>query len=200
MIRIPSSNSFGRRQDETYNQLKSGLERASEQQRWYLEDAKGLYEPYVQSGAQSLNEYMKLLTGGVDALSEDKNFQALQNLAEKKVMANRAVSGLLRSGATASALDDTLLNFANTYYTNRLNQLGQGVSLGQYGVSGQTSIYDKLGTNATDLATALANIKLQQEGNSLSYEGAQMQADANKWAAENTGGLFGKGGFLGLGS
>lgn len=182
-----------------FNELKSGLERASEQQKGYLEEAKGLYQPYVQSGASSLNEYMKLLTGGVDALSGDQNFQALQNLAEKKVMANRAVSGLLRSGATASALDDTLLNFANTYYTNRLNQLGQGVSLGQYGVAGQTSIYDKLGTNATDLASAIANLKMQDEANKLYAQTAREQAEANKDAIENTGGLFGHGGFLGLG-
>lgn len=182
-----------------FNKLKSGLERASEQQKGYLEEAKGLYQPYVQSGASSLNEYMKLLTGGVDALSGDQNFQALQNLAEKKVMANRAVSGLLRSGATASALDDTLLNFANTYYTNRLNQLGQGVSLGQYGVAGQTSIYDKLGTSATDLASAIANLKMQDEANRLYAQNAREQAEANKDAIENTGGLFGHGGFLGLG-
>lgn len=200
MIRgIPSSNSFEGRQNETYSQLKSGLERASAQAKTYAEQAQQLYQPYTQSGTQSLNEYMKLLTGGIDALSEDKNFQALQGLAEKKVMANRAVSGLLRSGATASALDDTLLNFANSYYTNRLNQLGQGVSLGQYGVSGETSIYDKLGTNATDLATALANLKMAQEGNMLTYEGAKMEANANKYAADQTGGLFGHGGFLGLG-
>lgn len=186
MIRIPSSNSFEGGQNETYSQLKSGLERASAQAKSYAEQAQQLYQPYTQSGTQSLNEYMKLLTGGVDALSGDQNFQALQGLAEKKVMANRAVSGLLRSGATASALDDTLLNFANTYYTNRLNQLGQGVALGQYGVSGQTGIYDKLGTNATDLATALANIKMQQEGNELTLKGAQMQVDAmNEVANKN---------------
>lgn len=199
MIRIPSVGNFYSEQDEVYNSLKSGLERASEQSKSYLEDAQALYKPYIQSGAASLSEYMKLLTGGVDALKDDQNFQALQDLAEKKVMSNRAVGGLLRSTGTAAALDDTLLNFANTYYSNRLNQLGQGVAYGQYGTSGASNVYGALGTNATDLATALANIKLQQEGNSLSYKGAQMQADANKWAAENTGGLFGQGGFLGLG-
>lgn len=171
---------------DIYSQLKSGLERASEQSKGYLEEAKTLYEPYIQSGASSLSEYMKLLMGGVDALSSDQNFQALQNLAEKKVMANRAVSGLLRSGATASALDDTLLNFANTYYTNRLNQLGQGVSLGQYGVSGASSIYDKLGTNVTDLATALANISMQKEANKSTLEAAKMQAAATKEASERS--------------
>lgn len=180
------NTTFRGNQVQTYNTLKSGLERASDQAKTYLEQAQQLYKPYTQSGAQSLNEYMKLLTGGVDALSGDQNFQALQGLAEKKVMANRAVSGLLRSGATASALDDTLLNFANTYYTNRLNQLGQGVALGQYGVSGQTGIYDKLGVNATDLATALANIKMQQEGNELTLKGAQMQTDAMNEAANKS--------------
>lgn len=173
-----------------FNELKSGLERASDQQKGYLEEAKGLYQPYVQSGASSLNEYMKLLTGGVDALSEDKNFQALQGLAEKKVMANRAVSGLLRSGATASALDDTLLNFANTYYTNRLNQLGQGVSLGQYGTDATSSIYDKLGTNATDLAQAIANIKMQQEANKTTLEAARLSANATKEAADDSFNIF----------
>lgn len=186
MIRNVLNSTFGQQQNQTYNTLKSGLERASDQAKTYLEQAQQLYRPYTQSGAQSLNEYMKLLTGGVDALSGDQNFQALQGLAEKKVMANRAVSGLLRSGATASALDDTLLNFANTYYTNRLNQLGQGVALGQYGVSGQTGIYDKLGVNATDLATALANIKMQQEGNELTLKGAQTQVDAMNEAANKS--------------
>lgn len=186
MIRNVLNGTFGQQQNQTYSSLKSGLERASDQAKTYLEQAQQLYKPYTQSGVQSLNEYMKLLTGGVDALSDDQNFQALQGLAEKKVMANRAVSGLLRSGATASALDDTLLNFANTYYTNRLNQLGQGVSIGQYGTSGQTSIYDKLGANATDLATALANIKMQQEGNTLTLKGAQMQVDAMNEAANKS--------------
>lgn len=199
MIRTVFGKSFADQQNETYSTLKSGLERASDQSKLYLEQAQQLYKPYMQSGTQSLNEYMKLLTGGVDALSDDQNFQALQGLAEKKVMANRAVSGLLRSGATASALDDTLLNFANSYYTNRLNQLGQGVSLGQYGTSAASDIYSKLGTNATDLATALANLKMAQEGNMLTYEGAKMEADANKYAATHTGGLFGQGGFLGTG-
>ena len=182
-----------------FNELKSGLERASEQQKGYLEEAKGLYQPYVQSGASSLDEYMKLLTGGIDSLQDDQNFQQLQNLAEKKVMANRAVSGLLRSGATASALDDTLLNFANTYYTNRLNQLGQGVALGQYGTSGSASLYEKLGANSIDLASALANLKMQDEANKLYEKTANTQISANKDAIENTGGLFGHGGFLGLG-
>lgn len=186
MIRNVLNGTFGQQQNQTYSSLKSGLERASDQAKTYLEQAQQLYKPYTQSGVQSLNEYMKLLTGGVDALSDDQNFQALQGLAEKKVMANRAVSGLLRSGATASALDDTLLNFANTYYTNRLNQLGQGVSIGQYGTSGQTGIYDKLGANATDLATALANIKMQQEGNTLTLKGAQMQVDAMNEAANKS--------------
>ena len=182
-----------------FNELKSGLQRASDQAKGYLEEAQALYKPYTESGAQSLSEYMKLLTGGVDALSDDKNFQALQGLAEKKVMANRAVTGLLRSGATASALDDTLLNFAKTYYTNRLNQLGQGVALGQYGTDATAGIYNKLGTNATDLATALANLKMQDEANKLYEKTANAQISANKDAIENTGGLFGHGGFLGLG-
>ena len=182
-----------------YNELKSGLERASDQAKGYLEEAQALYKPYTESGAQSLNEYMKLLTGGIDSLQDDQNFQQLQNLAEKKVMSNRAVSGLLRSGATASALDDTLLNFANTYYTNRLNQLGQGVALGQYGTDATAGIYNKLGTNATDLATALANLKMQDEANKLYEKTANAQISANKDAIENTGGLFGHGGFLGLG-
>lgn len=182
-----------------YNELKSGLERASDQAKGYLEEAQALYKPYTESGTQSLSEYMKLLMGGVDSLRDDQNFQQLQNLAEKKVMSNRAVSGLLRSGATASALDDTLLNFANTYYTNRLNQLGQGVALGQYGTDATAGIYGKLGTNATDLATALANLKMQDEANKLYEKTANAQIGANKDAIENTGGLFGHGGFLGLG-
>lgn len=182
--------------------IESGLERASEQMKTYLEQAQKLYDPYVQSGTQSLNEYMKLLTGGVDALSGDQNFQALQDLAEKKVMSNRAVSGLLRSGATASALDDTLLNFANTYYNNRLSQLGQGVALGQYGTTASAGIYDKFGANATDLASALANIQMQREANDATIKAAQAQAQATKDAAKSAsksslvGGLMGAVGSL----
>ena len=139
--------------------IESGLQRATAQQQEYLNEAKVLYEPYRQAGAQSLDEYVKLLMGGVDSLSEDKNFQAMQDLAERKVMANRATSGLLRSGATASALSDSMLNFANQYYGNRLSQLQQGVNYGTYGTDAQTSILDKLGTSGTDLAGALANIR-----------------------------------------
>ena len=177
----------------------SGLQKASQQYAAYQNQAMDLYQPYRETGLSSLSEYAKLLMGGVDGLSGDKNFQDMKDLAEKKVMANRAVSGLLRLGATASALDDTLLNFANTYYSNRLNQLQGGVQYGQYGTDASTSIFNKLGTNQTDLASAIANIGLEREGQQNTLKAAQIQADANKYAAENTGGLFGHGGFLGLG-
>lgn len=177
----------------------SGLQKAAEQYNAYQNQAMELYAPYQKTGLASLDEYAKLLLGGVDALAGDQNFKAMQNLAEKKVMNNRAVSGLLRSGATANALDDTLLNFANTYYNSRLQQLQGGVQYGTYAADATNSIYNKLGTNATDLASAMANIALEREGQQNTLKAAQMTADANKYAAENTGGLFGHGGFLGLG-
>lgn len=179
--------------------IESGLERAAMKANAYEREAQALYKPYTESGAASLDEYIKLLLGGVDSLSEDKNFQDMRNLAERQVMSNRAVSGLLRSGATSAALDDTLLKFANTYYDNRLNELKAGIGVGQFGVQGESSIYDKLGSNTTDLATALANIQMEREGNKASLEAANKSADTSKWVAENTGGLFGHGGFLGLG-
>lgn len=170
----------------TQPNIETGLQRASQKVNEYLAEAQSLYEPYSETGAASLDEYTKLLLGGVDALSSDKNFQAMQNLAEKKVMANRATSGLLRSGATASALDDTLLNFANAYYGNRLNQLGQGVGIGQAGIAGESSILDKFSTNATDLASALANIQMQREGNEATIKAAREQAGATRDAASQT--------------
>lgn len=179
--------------------IESQLNRASEQNQQYLEEAKELYKPYAEAGLSSLDEYMKLLLGGVDSLSEDKNFQDLQDLAERKVMANRAVSGMLRSGATASALDDTILQFANQYYGNRLSQLKEGTSLGYNTTGSQASILEKMGVGATDLATALANVQMTREGMANEMSAANTTAQANKYAAENTGGLFGHGGFLGLG-
>lgn len=179
--------------------IESQLNRASEQNQQYLEEAKELYKPYAEAGLSSLDEYMKLLLGGVDSLSEDKNFQDLQDLAERKVMANRAVSGMLRSGATASALDDTILQFANQYYGNRLSQLKEGTSLGYNTTGSQASILEKMGVGATDLATALANVRMTREGMTNEMSAANITAQANKYAAENTGGLFGHGGFLGLG-
>ena len=179
--------------------IETGLERAAAKANAYEREAQALYQPYTESGAASLDEYIKLLLGGVDSLSGDKNFQDMKDLAERQVMSNRAVSGLLRSGATASALDDTLLKFANTYYDNRLNELKAGVGIGQFGVQGESSIYDKLGGNATDLATALANIQMEREGNKAMIDAANKSADTSKYIAENTGGLFGHGGFLGLG-
>ena len=172
--------------------IENGLERAAAKANAYEREAQALYKPYTEAGAASLDEYIKLLLGGVDSLSGDKNFQDMRDLAERQVMSNRAVSGLLRSGATSAALDDTLLKFANTYYDNRLNEL-------KAGVGGESSIYDKLGSNTTDLATALANIQMEREGNKASMEAANKSADTSKWVAENTGGLFGHGGFLGLG-
>ena len=56
-----------------------------------------------------------------------------------------------------------------------------------------------MGVGATDLATALANVKMTREGMKNELEAANTTAAANKYAAENTGGLFGHGGFLGLG-
>lgn len=178
---VASSASSGssRRTPDIENQIK----RAGEQNKAYLEEAKALYEPYAAAGTSSLDEYMKLLLGGVDSLSGDKNFQSMQDLAERKVMANRATSGLLRSGATAAALDDTLLQFANQYYGNRLNQLKEGVGIGQYGTSGTSSILEKLGGNETDLASALANIQMQREANDATIKAAQAQAGATTSAA-----------------
>lgn len=179
--------------------IESQLKRASEQNKQYLNEAKELYQPYANAGLTSLDEYMRLLMGGVDSLSEDQNFQDLQDLAERKVMANRATSGLLRSGATASALDDAILQFANQYYGNRLGQLKEGVSLGYNTTGSQANILEKLGVGETDLATALANIQMTREGMANELSAANTTAAANKYAAENTGGLFGHGGFLGLG-
>ena len=179
--------------------IEGQLRRATEQNKQYLEEAKELYQPYADAGLTSLDEYMRLLMGGVDGLSEDQNFQDLQDLAERKVMSNRAVSGLLRSGSTASALDDTILQFANQYYGNRLGQLKEGVSLGYNTTGSQASILEKMGIGATDLATAPANVQMTREGMANELSAANTTAAANKYAAENTGGLFGHGGFLGLG-
>jgi hypothetical protein len=180
-------------------EIENSLKRASEQNQQYLQEAKELYQPYADAGLSSLDEYMKLLMGGVDGLKDDQNFQNLQDLAERKVMANRATSGLLRSGATASALDDAILNFANQYYGNRLAQFREGVNLGANTTSSQASILEKMGVGATDLATALANVKMTREGMANELSAANTTAAVNKYAAENTGGLFGHGGFLGLG-
>lgn len=164
--------------------IEGSLAKAANQNQQYLEEAQKLYEPYKQTGLSSLNEYTKLLTGGVDALNDDQNFQALTKQAENAVMANRATSGLLRSGATAGALDDTLLNFANTYYNNRLNQLQQGANYGTNAINAESSILEKMGGNATDLATALANIQMQREGNTATINAAKAQAGATTSAAQ----------------
>lgn len=167
--------------------IENKLRRATAQQQDYLNEAKALYEPYRQAGASSLDEYMKLLLGGVDGLSNDRNFQDMRNLTERQVMANRAVSGLLRSGATASALNDSLLKFSNSYYDNRLKELQGGIQYGTYGTDAQTSILEKLGTSGTDLAEALANIQMQREANKAMIQAAQAQAQAQKDAAKSAG-------------
>ena len=167
--------------------IESKIKKAAQQNASYLNEAKALYEPYSASGATSLDEYMKLLTGGVDSLSGDKNFQAMQDLVEKRVMANKAVGGLLRSGSTASALTDAELQFANQYYGNRLNQLLSGVNIGQNAINAESSILQKLGGNETDLASALANIQMQREGNDAMIKAAREQASATKSAAKSAG-------------
>ena len=177
--------------------IEQGLQRAAQQNASYLNEAKSLYEPYAQSGTASLDEYMKLLLGGVDSLSNDQNFQSMQDLAERKVMANRAVSGLMRSGATASALTDAELQFANQYYGNRLNQLREGVGLGENAIKSQSSILEKLGGNETDLASALANIQMQREGNKAMIDAANAQAAATTSAAKSAGKSSMWGGIIG---
>ena len=169
------------------NAVETGLQKAAEKNASYLEEAKALYEPYSKTGTASLDEYTKLLLGGVDSLSGDKNFQAMRDLAERKVMANRATSGLMRSGATASALTDAELQFANQYYGNRLNQLREGVGLGENAIKSQSSILEKLGGNETDLASALANIQMQREGNQAMIDAANAQAGATTSAAKAQG-------------
>lgn len=177
--------------------VETGLQKAAEKNASYLEEAKALYEPYSKTGAASLDEYTKLLLGGVDGLSGDKNFQAMQDLAERKVMANRATSGLLRSGSTASALTDAELQFANQYYGNRLNQLLSGVGIGQNAIASEDSLLQKLGGNETDLASALANIQMQREGNQATIDAANAQANATVSAAKSAGKSSMWGGIIG---
>lgn len=168
------------------NEIENGLRRATQQQQDYLNEAKDLYEPYRQAGLSSLDEYMRLLLGGIDGLSDDQNLQNMRDLGERKVMANRAVSGLLRSGATASALYDTDLRFMNDYYDNRLKELQGGIQYGTYGNDAQTSILEKLGASGTDLAGALANIQMQRESNDAMIKAAQNQAAATTSAAKES--------------
>lgn len=167
--------------------IEQGLQKATQQQQEYLNEAKTLYEPYTKAGVQSLDEYMKLLMGGIDSLATDTNYLSMKNAATRDVMANRATSGLLRSGATASALEDTLLKFANNYYGNRLGQLQQGIQYGQYGTTGESSILEKLGVSGTDLAGALANIQMQREANEAVIKAAELEAEAAKKAAKKSG-------------
>lgn len=166
--------------------LENKLNRASEANKAYLNEAKELYQPYAESGLSSLDEYMKLLMGGVDSLSGDQNLKNMQDMAEKKIMANRATSGLLRSGGTASALNDSLLNFTNNYYNNRLGQFQQGAEMGYKATGAQSSILEKLGGNETDLASALANIQMQREANEATVQAAREQAAAAKAAAKSS--------------
>lgn len=168
------------------NEIENGLRRATQQQQDYLNEAKDLYEPYRQAGLSSLDEYMRLLLGGIDGLSDDQNLQNMRDLGERKVMANRAVSGLLRSGATASALYDTDLRFMNDYYDNRLKELQGGIQYGTYGNDAQASILEKLGASGTDLAGALANIQMQRESNDAMIKAAQNQAAATTSAAKES--------------
>ena len=180
-----ASRNLLQQQISANNNIENALKKASEQNEAYLAEAKALYEPYRQTGLSSLDEYTKLLLGGVDSLSGDKNFQDMRDLAERKVMANRAVSGLMRSGATASALTDAELNFANKYYGDRLSQLATGAGMGAQATGAQASIFEKLGTNATDLASALANIKMQRESNQAMIDAAKAQAGATTSAAKS---------------
>ena len=180
--------------------IESGLRAATDKTTAYLQEAKDLYEPYLSGGTKSLDEYLKLLLGGVDSLQEnDANFNAMTDYAERKVMANKAVGGLLRSTGTAGALNDSLLEFQNNYYGNRLNQLMGGVELGKYGTDNTASIYGNLGDNQRGLAEALAQIQIEREGMASNEKAAANIAGATKDAAKNSGGLFGHGGFLGLG-
>ena len=181
--------------------VESLLQRATAANDTYLKQAGDLYSPYLKSGTQSLDEYTKLLLGGVSGLQQnDANYNAMQKEGENTVMANRAVSGMLRSGATADTLNKSTLDFSNQYYGNRLSQLLQGVtSVGQYGVNGTADSMQARGTGQTDLANALANIQIAREGMKSNETAAKLSAKASKDIAKNTGGLFGGGGFLGLG-
>lgn len=180
--------------------IESGLQRATDQTAAYLNEAKSLYKPYLESGTQSLDEYIKLLRGGISGLQEnDQNFKDMLGLTEKTVMANKAVGGLLRSTGTAGALSDSTLKFQNSYYGDRLNQLLKGVELGKYGTDNTSGIYEKLGDNQKGLAEALAQIQIEREAMDSNERAAANSAAASKDIAKTTGGLFGHGGFLGLG-
>jgi len=178
------------------NQLRSATAESNDYMRQILE----LYAPYMESGAASLDEYTKLLLGGASGLKgNDTNFDALLDQASNSLMANRATSGMLRSGATTGAVMRGELNFTNDYYENRLKQLMGGVQVGQYGTQGSASAYEGMSDNAKGLAEALANIQIAREGMASNERAAQLSAQAAKDAAKNTGGLFGGGGFLGTG-
>jgi hypothetical protein len=100
---------------------------------------KGIYTPQAQQGAQGTNYLTSLLTGQGDVGAAQGGYdQYLQNAGydnalkrmSQEVVGGGAASGLLRSGATAKALQSRGAEINQGYFNNYLSSLSGLSNLG----------------------------------------------------------------------
>lgn len=122
--------------------------------------ARQTLQPFVDSGAGSLQSYSSLVNdpnAQAEYINNNPFYKTLADDAEKRLLANQAARGKVGSGGTAAALQNQLTLLGNQLVQQQVGNLQNKVSLGQNAASGVGSNIINTGTNISNLQTQQGN-------------------------------------------
>lgn len=142
---------------------------------------EGLYQPFVETGENTLQRLSDLLLGGdMSGFQASPGYQFRQDEAQKAVERSAAARGGLVSGRTLKELQERSQGLASQEYGNYMNRLS--------GLLGQTS---------GQFLSPSVQIPFQTAGEVVPLDIRRAQEMAAAAAASEAGGLGGIGGMLG---
>lgn len=86
--------------------------------------------PYRKAGQQALQQIQDIESDPSSYIKNNELYNTLAAEAERRLLSNRAASGKIGSGGTASELQKQLLTLGNTLTQNKIGQLQDRVRLG----------------------------------------------------------------------
>lgn len=134
-----------------------------------FQEAKGLYDPYVQGGNRAVDALM-YEAGLSEAPDDYRGYDQTPGYQFRLDEGTRALQGGMRaaghggdSGSVYKALQQYGQDYATQDYTRYLGQLSELAGLGQFGVTGQAGVLqNRINTNLAE-AQAREGIKFQSK-------------------------------------
>lgn len=150
------------------------LDQAIAEQKAAKEEATKLYDPFAKAGSDSLDMYMKGLTGGSATIENSPIYQEKKAQLERDTAAALAATGKSRSGVgVTNYTQPGLLKLYDTESNNYFNRLTPMINTGYSATQGQANAAMGTGNNVANLYSNMGT-----------SEANQYQAEAN---AQNSG-------------